>query len=137
MPPTSLNSPGRDDVIIQPQSTRRDDIVRNVIKNSLFSPNFFLTLITYGLLSYSVCLHCANLHTPLPFLFYLYDFQNMKTRHPDLFCAILSKRTPLGQLFYRSGVSALSGDSTLSRPANWWTSRSPSSSDNSADKASL
>ena len=65
--------------------------VRNVIKNSLFLPNFFLTLITYGLLSYSVCLHCANLHTPLPFLFYLYDFRNMKTRHPDLFCAILSK----------------------------------------------
>ena len=66
-------------------------IVRNVTKNSLFSPNFFLTLITYGLLFYSVRLHCANLHTPLPFLFYLYDFQNMKMRHPDLFCAILSK----------------------------------------------
>ena len=65
--------------------------VRNVPKNSLFSPNFFLTLITYGLLSYSVCLHCTNLHTPLPFLFYLYDFQNMKTRHPDPFCAILGK----------------------------------------------
>ena len=43
--------------------------VRNVTKNSLFSPNFLLTLITYGSLSYSVRLHCANLHTPLPFSF--------------------------------------------------------------------
>ena len=25
------------------------------------------------------------------FFLYLYDFQNMKTRHPDLFCAALSK----------------------------------------------
>ena len=43
--------------------------VRNVTKIPLFSPNFFLTLITYGLLSYSVCLYCANIHTPLLFSF--------------------------------------------------------------------
>ena len=72
----------------------KDTIVRNVTKNSLFSPNFFLTLITYELLSYSVRLHCANLHTPLPFLLYLYDFQNMKTRHPDLLSVILNEEHP-------------------------------------------
>ena len=66
-------------------------VVRNVIKNLLFLPNSLLTLITYGLLSYSVRLHCANFHTPLPFLFYLYDSQNMKTRHSDLLGAVLSK----------------------------------------------
>ena len=38
---------------------------------------------------------------------------------------------------HRLGVSAWSGDSTWSRPANWWTSQSPSSSDNSTDKDSL
>ena len=46
---------------------------------------------TYGLLSYSVRLHCANIHTPLPFLSYLYNFQTMKTRHPDPFGAIPTK----------------------------------------------
>ena len=61
--------------------------VRNVTKIPLFSPNFFLTLITYGLLSYSVHLYCANIHIPLLFLSYLYDFQNMKTRHSHLFGA--------------------------------------------------
>ena len=66
--------------------------VRNVIKNSLFSPNFLVTLITYELSSYSVRLHWANLHTPLPFLFYLYYFQNIKMRHPDLFGAVFGKR---------------------------------------------
>ena len=38
-------------------------------KNSALLPNFFLTLITYGLLSYSVRLYYANIHTPLPFSF--------------------------------------------------------------------
>ena len=79
-----------DGMEVDVDDTTGNIFVRNVTKN-LLSPNFFPTLITYGLLSYSVCLHCANLYTPLPFLFYLHDFQNMKTRHPDLFCAILSK----------------------------------------------
>ena len=65
--------------------------VRNVIKNLFFSPNFLLTLKTYELLFYSVCLHCANLHTLLPFLSYLYDFQTMKTRHSDPFYGISTK----------------------------------------------
>ena len=43
-----------------------------------------LTSLTYVLLSYFVHLHCANIHTPLPFL--SYDLQNMKTRHSNLFC---------------------------------------------------
>ena len=45
--------------------------VRNVTKIPLFSPNFFLTLIIYGLLSYSVRLYCANIYTPLPFFSFL------------------------------------------------------------------
>ena len=59
-------------------------------KSVLFA-QFLLIFITYESLSYSICLHCANFHTPLPFLFYLYDFQNIKTRHPDLFGAVLGK----------------------------------------------
>ena len=51
----------------------RTRIVRNVTKILLFSPNS-LTLITYGLLPYSVCLHCANNHTPLPFSFLSLQF---------------------------------------------------------------
>ena len=58
---------------------------QELLQNSLFSPNFFLTLIIYGLLSYSVRLRCANIHIHLPFLSYPYDFQTMKTRYPDLF----------------------------------------------------
>ena len=45
-------------------------------KIPLFSPNFFLTLIIYGLLSYSVCLYCANIHTPLPFSFLSLQFSD-------------------------------------------------------------
>ena len=93
-----------------------------------------LSFITYVLLSYSVRLHCANVHTPLPLLSYLYD-----TEHQDkVFTSIRCWSIPTGQLGYRSwlssysgpvsapsshrrGVLALSGDSTMSRPANWWT----------------
>ena len=59
--------------------------VRNVTnkKIPLFSPNFFLTLITYGLLSYSVRFHCANIHTPLLFLL-IFTAQNIKTRNSNL-----------------------------------------------------
>ena len=46
--------------------------VRNVTKIPLFSPNFSLTLIIYGLLSYSVRLYCANIYTPLPFFFLIF-----------------------------------------------------------------
>ena len=60
-------------------------------KNSALFAQFLLSFITYVLLSYFVRLHCANIHTPLSFLSYLYDFQNMKTRHPDLFCVILNE----------------------------------------------
>ena len=37
-----------------------------------------LSFLTYVLLSYFVHLHCANVHTPLPLLSYLYD-----TEHQD------------------------------------------------------
>ena len=60
-------------------------------KSVLFA-QFLLIFITYESLFYSVRLHCANLHTPLPFLFYLYDFQNIKTSQPDLFGVVLCKR---------------------------------------------
>ena len=43
-------------------------VVRNLLQNSLFSPNFFLSLMTYEMYSYSGCLYCANFHTPLPLL---------------------------------------------------------------------
>ena len=56
-------------------------------KNSALFAQFLLTSLTYDLLSYFVCLHCANFHTPLPFLSYPYDLQNMKTRHSHLFGA--------------------------------------------------
>ena len=56
-------------------------------KNSALFAQFLLSFLTYVLLSYFVRLHCANIHTPLPFLSYPYDFQNMKTRHLNLFCA--------------------------------------------------
>ena len=52
---------------------------------------FLLIFMTYELLSYSVRLHCANFHTSLPSVFYLYDFQNIKTSQPDLFGVILGK----------------------------------------------
>ena len=52
---------------------------------------FLLIFITYESLSYSVHLRCANFHTSLPFHFHLYDFQNIKTRHPNLFGAVLGK----------------------------------------------
>ena len=55
--------------------------VRNVIKILLFFAQLLLSSLTYVLLSYFVCFHCTNIHTPLPFLSYLYDFQTMKTRH--------------------------------------------------------
>ena len=41
---------------------------QELLQNSLFSPNFFLPLMTYELYSYSGCLYCANFHTPLPLL---------------------------------------------------------------------
>ena len=41
--------------------------VRNVIKIPLFYAQFLLTSLTYVLLSYFVCLHCANIHIPLRF----------------------------------------------------------------------
>ena len=56
-------------------------------KNSALFTQFLLSPLTYVLLSYFIRLHCANIHTPLPFLSYPYDFQNMKTRHSSLFCA--------------------------------------------------
>ena len=45
--------------------------VRNVPKKFALFAQFLFMFITHGLLFYSVCLHCANLHTPLPFLLYL------------------------------------------------------------------
>ena len=54
-------------------------------KNSALFAQFLLSFLTYVLLSYFVHLHCTNIHTPLPFLSYFYDFQNIKTRHSDLF----------------------------------------------------
>ena len=60
-------------------------------KNSALFAQSLLSFLTYALLSYFFRLHCANIHTPLPFLFYLYDFQTMKTRHPDLFCVVLNE----------------------------------------------
>ena len=62
-------------------------VCQECYKNSTLFAQFLLTVLIYVLLSYFVCLHCANLHTPLPFLSYPYDFQNMKTRHSNLFCA--------------------------------------------------
>ena len=62
-------------------------------KNSALFAQFLLSFLTYVLLSYFIHLHCANTHTPLPFLSYPYDFQNMKTRHSNLFCAKDTYRT--------------------------------------------
>ena len=60
-------------------------------KNSALFAQFLLSFLTYVLLSYFVHLHCANIHTPLPYLSYLYNFQIMKTRHPNPFCGIPTK----------------------------------------------
>ena len=39
-------------------------------KNSALFTQFLYSFSTYVWLSYFVCLHCTNLHTPLPFLFF-------------------------------------------------------------------
>ena len=70
--------------VLQPASEPQGSCQEYYQKFALFA-QFLFPLMTYELLSYSVRLHCANIHTPLPFLSYLYDFQTMKTRHPDLF----------------------------------------------------
>ena len=44
---------------------------------------FLLSSLTYVLLSYFVRLHCANIHTPLPF-FLIFTTQNIKTRNSNL-----------------------------------------------------
>ena len=59
----------------------RDAKCQECYKNSAHFTQFLLSFLTYVLLSYFVRPHCANLHTPLPFLSYLYDFQTMKARH--------------------------------------------------------
>ena len=82
-----------------------DGVVRNITKILLFSPNFFLTLITYGLLSYSVRLYCANIHTPLPFSFLSLRFSDYEDKASR---SILLGRH-LGQLFYKSWLSSYSG----------------------------
>ena len=45
-------------------------------KNSALFTQFFLIFLTYGLLSYSVRLHCANIHTPLPSSFLSLQFSD-------------------------------------------------------------
>ena len=89
-----------------------------------------LSFLTYVLLSYFIRLHCTNVHTPLPLLSYFYDTEHQDKVSTFIWCW----RMPTGQLGYRSwlssysgpgsapsshrrGVSALSGDSTMSRPA--------------------
>ena len=52
-------------------------------KNSALFAQFLSTSLTYVLLSYFIRLHCANIHTPLPLIAYLYDFQTRKTRHQN------------------------------------------------------
>ena len=56
------------------------DVCQELLQNSLFSPNFFLTLISYGLLSYSVRLYCANIYTPLPFCFLSLRFSDQEDK---------------------------------------------------------
>ena len=119
-------------------------------KNSALFAQFLLSPLTYVSLSYFVRFHCANVHTPFMFLLSLTTSRTSK--QGIQIYSVLGR--PLGQLHYwswlfsysgpgsapsshRRGVSALSGDSTMSRPANWWTKRSPSSSASSTDKASL
>ena len=63
-PKTPIHTPSR------PNTPRiPEDLCQELLQNSLFSPNFFLPLMTYELYSYSGCLYCANSHTPLPFSF--------------------------------------------------------------------
>ena len=69
--------------------------VRNVTKIPLFSPNFFLTLITYGLLSYSVRLYCANIHTPLPFSFLSSQFSDHEDKASRFILSGKSRTTVL------------------------------------------
>ena len=64
-----------------------DDGCQECYKNSALFAQFLLSFLTYVLLFYFVHLHCTNIHTPLPFLSYPYDFQNIKTRHSNLFGA--------------------------------------------------
>ena len=47
---------------------------------------FLLILITYELLSYSVCLHCANFHTPLPFLFIFMTSEHQDKASRSIWC---------------------------------------------------
>ena len=68
-------------------SSEESSSCQECYKNSALFAQFLLTSLTYVLLSYFVRLHCANIHTPLPVLSYPYDFQNMKTRHSNLFSA--------------------------------------------------
>ena len=68
------------------QSSAFDKLIRPALSGMLqkfhsFQP-ILLSFLTYVLLSYSVRLYCANIHTPSPFfLSYLYDFQTMKTQN--------------------------------------------------------
>ena len=52
-------------------------------KNSAHFAQFLLSFLTYVLLSYFVRLHCANIHTPLPF-FLVFTTQNIKTKNSNL-----------------------------------------------------
>ena len=65
----------------------KEAMCQECYKNSALFAQFLYSFLTYVWLFYFICLHCANIHTPLPFLSYLYNFQNIKTRHSDLFCA--------------------------------------------------
>ena len=52
-----------------------EDNCQECSKNSALFAQFLLTSLTYVLLSYFVRLHCANIHTPLPFFPILMTFR--------------------------------------------------------------
>ena len=58
----------------------KDTDCQECYKNSALFAQFLLSFLTYVLLSYFVRLHCANIHTPLPFLSYLSDHEDKASR---------------------------------------------------------
>ena len=48
------------------QALKRFCACQECLQNSTLFAQFLLSFITYVLLSYFVCLHCANIHIPLP-----------------------------------------------------------------------
>ena len=87
--PTTISIPPNDCAIINcellliDQQDRHPANCQECYKNSAHFAQFLLSFLTYVLLSYFIRLHCANIHTPLPFVL-IFTTQNIKTKNSNL-----------------------------------------------------